>query len=193
MMSVAILLGLGLAAIAQAQDQCLAVADSIPLCAVSAIGSAAASVGCNPTDFSCQCVPSNSMAINTAALSSVLKDCGAVTGLAVEAAGSSVCACVASATSAKASTTSSSRSISVSSTSSTSTKTAVVAGSAEPATTPAPSLPTTSTTASVSPSVGTGSGSTTSSSAAQSTGAVVLAAASIGGCLGAFIAIMAAL
>lgn len=34
-MLVAILLALGLAAIAQAQDECVAVAGSIPLCAVS--------------------------------------------------------------------------------------------------------------------------------------------------------------
>ena len=59
---------------------------------VSCISPAASKVGCGATDFACQCKPANNAAINSAALQCVLSGCGPVTGLAVQASASAVCA-----------------------------------------------------------------------------------------------------
>ena len=102
MKTFAIAMAIGLAAVAQAQEQCAAVAAKVPTCAVSlaatdrgpgsvthggqvsCINSAASGVGCGSMDFACQCKPSNNAAIQSAALDCVVKGCGAVTGLAVQ-------------------------------------------------------------------------------------------------------------
>ena len=114
MKSFAAILAFGLIAVAQAQEQCAALAAKVPQCAVSrfdeyssrrkeadrrsqvsCIAAAASGVGCGMTDFACQCSASQSAAIASSALPCVLSGCGAVTGLAVQTSAAAVCECAA--------------------------------------------------------------------------------------------------
>ncbi|KAL9038851.1 MAG: hypothetical protein Q9214_005117 [Letrouitia sp. 1 TL-2023] len=88
---------IGLFAVAHAQGQCAEEIAAVPTCAVSCIAEAGAGVGCGLTDIACQCSSSQSVAIASAALGCVIDACGPVTGLAVQSAGSAVCACAANA------------------------------------------------------------------------------------------------
>ena len=114
MRSIAAILAFGLIAVAQAQEQCAAVAAKVPQCAVSrfdhfssrnqeadsrsqvsCIAAAASGVGCGETDFACQCSASQSAVIASSALPCVLSGCGAVTGLVVQSSALAVCQCAA--------------------------------------------------------------------------------------------------
>ncbi|EUC26771.1 hypothetical protein COCCADRAFT_113436 [Bipolaris zeicola 26-R-13] len=75
-----------------AQTRCDPVASAIPTCGVPCIQSAASSVGCGGTDYSCRCT--NSAAIQNGALGCVVGNCGIATALQVQASASAVCACV---------------------------------------------------------------------------------------------------
>ncbi|KAL8872972.1 MAG: hypothetical protein Q9174_001494 [Haloplaca sp. 1 TL-2023] len=88
---------LAFVAIAQAQEQCAASASAIPSCALSCIESAGSEVQCTQGDYACQCEPTKSAAIASAALGCVISACGPATGLAVQTAASAVCDCVATA------------------------------------------------------------------------------------------------
>lgn len=116
----AIVTVIGLATTAVAQSACDAVAAKVPSCAVCSsslplstqntkqhrslttleqtpcINSAAASVGCGPKDYACQCNPASASAIQASAQSCVLKGCGNE-ALGVIALASAVCECAATA------------------------------------------------------------------------------------------------
>ncbi|KAL8736076.1 MAG: hypothetical protein Q9181_002574 [Wetmoreana brouardii] len=176
----------GLIAAAQAQEQCAASVAAIPSCAVSCIASAGSQASCERTDLACQCDPTKSAAIASAALGCVVSACGPVTGLAVQTAASAVCDCVA--TAAPASTTVSSSSSQVSTTpSATASQTSSVQLPTKPyptvsaGTTPAPS----GSTPSASGGAGSGSASVT-----PFTGGAPLVAGSISGIVGALFFVM---
>jgi len=99
---------LSLALATYAQEACLEVAAALPSCAVPCISSAGSGVGCELTDFACQCSASQSAAIQSAAQGCIVKSCGIATGLEVRKAAASICNCVKTAAPANAETTSAS-------------------------------------------------------------------------------------
>ncbi|KAK0511600.1 hypothetical protein JMJ35_006173 [Cladonia borealis] len=200
MKTFAIVFAAGLVAVAQAQEQCAAVAAQIPACAVTCISPAASKVGCGATDFACQCEPANNAAINSAALECVLSGCGPVTGLSVQASASAVCACAATAASVPASSTAAApaSTAAVATTSAApvaSSSAPIVASSAASATSASSSAPypVTSSGAVTATATPASSGGVTATSIVPFTGSAVKVAISVGGALGALLAVIAAL
>ncbi|KAL6716795.1 hypothetical protein ACLMJK_004707 [Lecanora helva] len=186
----------GLIAVAQAQEQCAAVAAKIPTCAITCIASAASGVGCSQTDFACQCKPANNAAINSAALDCVVKGCGAAQGLAVQGSASAVCACAATAAGSSPTSAAAAAPVEASSTAESSpTNTAAVPSIAAPATSSAPFPTTTAAAAPVAsaPSASGTGGVNASSSVTPFTGAAVKVAASLSAAISALLVMITVL